>query len=151
MYRWVRRLLATGLGLVAAGAVSIGCTGSNVGDPCTPESVPEGGFEASEAYVETSSVQCRTRVCLWYKLEGDPNKIVGTDSCDDPTSGECVTEEDLDQHAFCTCRCDAPDDVDSPTCSCPSGFTCEELVTVTEAGQGVRGSYCVKDEALDGV
>lgn len=151
MHRWVRRLLATGWGLMVA--LSVGCTGSNVGDPCTPESVPPGGFDEREAYVETSSVQCRTRVCLWYFLSGSPNNIAEETGCtpgglEDADEG-CVTQADIDERVFCTCRCGAPDGVNTPTCDCPDNFACEEIVTVEGAGQGVRGSYCVPKSLVD--
>ena len=51
------------------------CTGSPVGDPCIPESIPAGGFDAQEVYLETSSVQCRTRVCMVYRLQGNPELV----------------------------------------------------------------------------
>lgn len=97
-----------------------------------------GGFNSSEAYVETSSVQCRTRVCLVYGLQGYP-----PDKC--PAGGTCATDGEVADSVYCTCRCGVPEGVNAPTCDCPSGFTCQELVTVAEAGQGVIGSYCVKN------
>ena len=46
------------------------CGAPAVGDPCLPEQVPDDGFEISEAYIESSSVQCQTRVCMVWKLQG---------------------------------------------------------------------------------
>lgn len=151
MHRWVRRLLVTGWGAIVVVALAAGCTGSNVGDPCTPESVPQDGFQEGEAYVETSSVQCRTRVCLVEEdFAGDPTNVAELTGCDpagtDPADEGCVTQAEVDENIFCSCRCDTPPGVDQPTCDCPGGFECQELVTVQGAGTGVRGSYCVKTE-----
>jgi hypothetical protein len=53
---------------------AVGCKpGTGVGDPCDPESVPGGGFDRQEVYLETSSVQCRTRVCMVYEIAGLPD------------------------------------------------------------------------------
>jgi len=113
-----------------------------VGDPCDPENVPTGGFNASEAYLETSSVQCRTRVCMVYHLAGDTSDP----SCDPTTDPNCPSPTDVEARVYCTCRCDAPADSNTPTCSCPGGFSCAEVLQL--GGSGIRGSYCVKDETL---
>jgi hypothetical protein len=138
------RLFGTGLGVMIAGALSFGCSASYVGDPCIPDNVPEGGFNEADVYVETSSVQCRTRVCLVYEFEGDPTNV--REDCE-TGAPDCATEAAVDQGIYCSCRCAVPDDVtvNLPLCECPSGFSCEEIVTVQSAGPGVRGSYCVKD------
>jgi hypothetical protein len=137
-------------------AVSAGCTGSPIGDPCVPENIPADdtdgdmipdGFDSREIYIETSSVQCRTRTCMVYQLEGNPEKISSSDpainSCPagDPT---CVTQEQLNNQVFCSCRCSVPagGQANTPLCACGSGFTCvDELVTT--GGAGVVGGYCV--------
>lgn len=119
----------------------VGCKSSSVGDPCTPEEIPEGGFNSAEAYLETSSVQCRTRVCLVYKLGGDPSQVIEEGTCEE--EGVCVNADELEQQVTCSCRCDAPEG--QPTCDCPGGFVCTEILDL--GGQGVRGSYCVSEEA----
>ena len=68
--RAIRQLIL----MISIPAMLVGCRASGVGDPCAPEVVPEGGFNMAEAYLETSSVQCRTRVCMVYQLEGDPSE-----------------------------------------------------------------------------
>ena len=111
------------LGLVLA--VSAGCA-TGVGDPCTPEVIPDDGFKNSEAYIETSSVQCQTRVCGVFKYQGDPRH-------DDPRQ--------VEKKIYCTCRCEAPDPRFG-TCDCPDGFECQEVLDL--GGPGIRGSYCVR-------
>jgi len=120
--------------------VGAGCASSAVGDPCVPEQVPEGGFLASETYLETSSVQCATRVCLVRGLEGDPNQICEGTPEDSP---ECVTPSEIERSVYCSCRCGAPEGSSIPTCGCPGGFLCEEILET--GGDGLRGSYCIRD------
>lgn len=121
------------------------CSESAVGDPCSPEQVPVGGFLASETYLETSSVQCATRVCLVRGLMGDPNNLQE----DDCPRGEatCVPENEVERNVYCSCRCGAPSGATGQTCSCPSGFICEEVLET--GGPGIVGSYCIRDPALD--
>ena len=137
-----RKLLEL-MGFVAIAAlwlVAAGCAGSAVGDPCVPERVPEGGFLASETYLETSSVQCVTRLCLVRELAGDPNNV--EPEC--PGGVEtCVSPDDVERSVYCSCRCGAPEGSSVPTCGCPGGFTCEEILET--GGDGLRGSYCVRD------
>ena len=122
-----------------------GCASSAVGDPCVPEAVPEGGFLASETYLETSSVQCATRVCLVRGLMGDPNNIQE----DDCPQGDatCVPASEVERSVYCSCRCGAPAESGLPTCGCPGGFICEEVLET--GGDGLRGSYCVRDPLLE--
>src|SRR4030095_507999 len=82
--------------------VAVGCEAEGVGDPCEPEVVPEGGFRQEEAYLETSSVQCRTRICMVYKLGGDPRE-----GCD-PKTTTCADQAQIAEKVYCTCRCGAP-------------------------------------------
>lgn len=110
-----------------------------VGDPCIPAQVPEGGFVASVTYLETSSEQCATRVCLVRELAGDPNNLQEHDCpLGDAT---CVSASEVERSIYCSCRCDAEDAV--PTCDCPSGFMCEDI---SQMGAGRRLGYCVRDD-----
>jgi len=119
-------LWAAALSVLALTAV--GCdSGIGVGDPCDPESVPGGGFDPQEVYLETSSVQCRTRVCMVYEIDGLPED-----------------SEENQENVYCTCRCDAPEGSNTPTCNCPGGFTCETILE--QGGTGIQGGYCVKVE-----
>jgi hypothetical protein len=128
-----------------------GCSSSAVGDPCVPEKVYDSGFLASETYLETSSVQCATRVCLVRGLDGDPSNLQPECPKDDPDGNPadwtCVFESDVERSVYCSCRCGAPAGSGLPTCDCPGGFNCEEVLET--GGDGVRGSYCVRDPLLD--
>jgi hypothetical protein len=144
MHRSLSRVLGVGIAplLVSVTLLSAatGCTGSPIGDPCIPESIPPNGFDNREIYLETSSVQCRTRVCMVYQLDGNPETI-----CDASGLPEgCVTETELDQQVFCSCRCSITEggQANTPLCNCADGFTCIDDI-VTEGGAGVRGGYCV--------
>ncbi|HEX7478005.1 MAG TPA: hypothetical protein VF331_09385 [Polyangiales bacterium] len=101
----------------------------------------------SEAYIESSSVQCETRVCMVYHLTGDPRSgcTPPTGTCDPAKQvcpPSCSNPSDVQKLVYCTCRCDAGNS-NFATCQCPSGFGC---VPVLEQGdQGVRGSYCVRN------
>lgn len=138
---------------LALGAV--GCAPDGVGDPCIPEAIPCGpdpnnpsgpeicGFDESESYIEASSVQCRSRLCVVNKLSGDPTQICQPDG--PSTAANCVRAQDLDERVYCSCRCNVPDDVQGsfPECDCPSGFSCEDILAL--GADGIRGGYCVKD------
>lgn len=124
---------------VVLGALTVaGCSVEAVGDPCTPENVPPGGFLPGEAYLETSSVQCRTRVCIVNDLEGDPTSI-----CEDhdPPPAGCVGRAEYQNSVYCTCRCDGPAGA-ADFCECPEGFACTQVLS--SGGVGIVGSYCVK-------
>ena len=148
----MRGRLLNWMGFVAIallGLAGSGCSNSAVGAPCSPEQVPEGGFLDSETYLETSSVQCATRVCLVRGLDGDPNNLE-EDECPRDVEGEpstCVFESEVERKVYCSCRCGAPAESNVPTCECPGGFICEEVLET--GGDGLRGSYCVRDPLLD--
>ena len=135
------------MGFVAISLLGLGCTDSAVGDPCVPEEVPPGGFGASETYFEVSSVQCATRVCLVRELPGDPNNLQ-EDGCPLGDDGTCVFASDVESSVYCSCRCGAPAGSELPTCACPSGFICEEVLET--GGEGIEGSYCIRDPLLEG-
>lgn len=138
------------------GLLVTACADEGVGDPCIPETIPckpdekgvkRCGFNNTESYIESSSVQCRSRLCIVHKLD---NKTEG-DTPADPTKacGEvygrdqgCVTNEELDQAIFCTCRCGGPAGNKDDFCECPSGFSCQEVLSL--GGDGIRGDYCVR-------
>ena len=131
--------VSAGLGAVCV--VMAGCATPPVGAPCLPEQIPESGFSAKEAYIESSSVQCETRVCLVYQLAGDPR-----DTCEASTTDPeriCAEKSEVAERVYCTCRCDSQGS-GFGECECPSGFSCVEVLS--QGDRGVRGSYCVKSE-----
>jgi hypothetical protein len=117
------------------------CGAPAVGDPCLPEQVPDDGFEISEAYIESSSVQCQTRVCMVWKLQGAP---AGSAPCVNDAT-KCAAQGDVDKKVYCTCRCDAGNSRFAE-CTCPSGYTCTPVLE--QGSEGVRGSYCVLSETV---
>jgi hypothetical protein len=146
--------LYAAVAIVLAATRLTGCASPAVGAPCLPEQVPADGFDESEAYIESSSVQCETRVCMVYKLQGAPT---GTANCvPNPvtcTAGQkncvpqvkCASDDDVAKKVYCTCRCSAPNSKFS-ACSCPGGYSC---APVLEQGSiGVRGSYCVRSDTV---
>ncbi len=106
-------------------AVALGC-GTGVGDPCVPERIPDNGFDETEAYIETSSVQCETRVCGVFEFVGDPRM---------------QDQRLVENGVYCTCRCEAPEE-DIAVCECPADFECKEIFDI--GGSGIQGGYCVK-------
>ncbi len=140
-----------------------GCEVSAVGDPCVPQAIPAGGFREQDIVIETTSVMCRTRVCLVYGFTGDPTHeyVSPTEhTCDldaaadagspgDPLADPlCRTREDIRESVYCSCRCDSTGDTNVPLCDCPSGFSCVALQE--GGGAGVEGSYCVRGRVRDG-
>lgn len=130
---------------IALLVVASACTASPIGDPCIPETIPAGGFDAREVYIETSSVQCRTRVCMVYRLLGDPSVV-----CDDMGQpAGCLQRDVVNNQVFCSCRCSGPPDADTntPLCNCGHGYRCleddEPGYVGTTGGIGVQGGYCV--------
>lgn len=128
--------------LVALGAS--GCQTSGVGEPCVPQAIPADGYKLDEIVIETTSVSCRTRVCLVDgTFAGNPANVCDENGQSD--SGiDCEPAGEIRDSIYCSCRCDAPANLDVPTCSCPGGFTCQEL---SQGGSdSTAGSYCVRSE-----
>jgi hypothetical protein len=136
---------------IALAIGAVGCTDEGVGDPCIPETIPcstDGkscGYKRSESYIEATSVQCRTRLCIVHQLDNQSETIpsdprVTCDSKGDPEG--CVPEEELLNKVYCTCRCDGPK-TSLEFCDCPDGFDCEPILNL--GGPGIQGSYCVRE------
>ena len=117
-----------------------GCGTPAVGAPCLPEQIPDNGFDPREAYIESSSVQCETRVCMVYKLEGDPQE-----GCAPSPTKKCPTPAEVERSIYCTCRCDSGS-TGFAECECPDGFSCVEVLN--KGGPGVRGGYCVRSNSV---
>ena len=136
VFRSIAAFLGQGAAAVTLAAAVSACAPSGVGDPCTPENIPSDGFDRREAYVETGSVQCRTRVCLVYQYDGDPTRCEREDCTQDEV-------QEIEDGVFCSCRCKAP--AGQPTCECPEGFICtEDYIVNSSSVPGTQGSYCVR-------
>ena len=128
------------------------CSTPAVGAPCLPEQVPETGFDDREAYIESSSVQCETRVCIVFRLTGDPRPGCVAKPADmncDPTKTtncdpgiKCSDPAEIEERVYCSCRCNSSD-TGFAECECPDGFSCVDLLE--QGGPGVRGGYCVRN------
>jgi len=134
--------------IAALGAV--GCADEGVGDPCIPEAIPcnsmgaNCGYKNNEAYIEASSVQCKSRLCIVYKLNNNtqgtkPSDPRVTCDADDPVEG-CVSDDNLLKSVYCTIRCKKNDD-------CPSGYTCDPVLNL--GGPGITGNYCVNEKVAN--
>lgn len=97
------------------------CAPTGVGDPCEPEVQPD-EWASGEIALETSSLQCRTRICMHYN---------GNDFC----TKRCDSDADCNA----TGVEEGPGDGDQP-----SAF-CEAEVTV--GSPGMLGLYCVPNRA----
>lgn len=139
--RPVKRLLSL---LACSAALMLGCGGDGVGDPCAPQrpmnqpctlqgdAGSSGCFDGREVYIETQSLQCRSRICLVYNYSETSGRDPGTRA----------------SRVYCTCRCGVPPALQSSTeqsvlCTCPDGFTCTSLAG-DQYNPGVQGSYCVR-------
>lgn len=105
----------------------------SVGEFCVPGKFAPGGFSASEVFLETVSAVCESRMCLVYRLMGDPTPGC-TENCADPAEAA--------RRSRCSCRCDGPGP--GPFCTCPSGMRCAEVFT--SGGPEIVGSYCIDAE-----
>ncbi len=128
------------------------CGNSDVGAFCVPEIITPGGFDKTEAYVETNSGSCDTRICGVFFLDGDPSpdcKDGDLDFMCADLSEDCrqADQKCAAKRAHCTCRCDAPEDSGASTCKCPGGYSCERILEV--GGPGIEGSYCVREGLMD--
>src|SRR5687767_13309616 len=145
------------IGLAFLGLAAVACADEGVGDPCTPETIPRKtgpagepifGFEKSESYIESSSVQCRSRLCIVYQLDNRTNGADPADPrriCTAPnTPPGCVPPEERSRSVYCTGKCGGPKTAEQ--CECPDGFECKEIRTL--GGDGIRGSYCVKPKPV---
>ena len=149
----IRIAHAVGLTL---GLGAIGCADEGIGDPCIPETIPcaaDGtgcGYKNTESYLEASSVQCRSRLCIVYKLDNGTSGMVPSDPrllCtgkNDKTG--CLTNKELLDSVYCTCRCGSGGaSTNQELCSCSSGFECRPVLTL--GGPGIVGDYCVRTSA----
>ncbi len=141
--------LASLVGVVAIGLLGVtGCATEVVGDPCAPgrpmnqpcspgrDGGSAGCFLGTEIYIETQSLECRSRICLVYRYPE------ATDS-----NGAARPK-----HVYCTCRCGVPPSLAATTessvlCTCPESFSCVSIAG-EQYNEGVRGSYCVRTSTV---
>jgi hypothetical protein len=119
-------------------------------DPCVSvtQQVPiEDGLEywLSCSSAETAGDERARQACMTPQPEdGWPESTVyleaGSDACG---AGACLT---IEQRSYCSCRCDAPAGDPGSLCDCKEGFSC--VPTLFDAPPGLRGSYCVRDDAF---
>ncbi|MBW2465579.1 MAG: hypothetical protein JRH11_28295, partial [Deltaproteobacteria bacterium] len=116
------RTIGPALWAAAALSMMLGCEASGIGDPCVPGAIPVDGYVGTEAYLETSSVECATRVCIVYQLDGVPFGEAGCETTSDAAANPaCASAEETEARAHCTCRCDAPPESTGDLCDCPEG------------------------------
>ncbi len=108
--------------IAAMVAAIAACAPTGVGDPCEPEVQPEGGFQPGETVLETSSLQCRTRICMYYN---------DTSFC----TRRCETDEDCNADWYE----EGPGDGDNPSAYCEA--------EVTVGSPAMLGTYCVPSRA----
>ena len=134
--RCARRPAAVDAGGTDAGTATDGAATdaalTPTGEACVVSSVPMGGFDTREIYLEVSPSCGGT--CMVYQLDGDPSPGCAGADCADPM--------EIADRVFCTCRCGGPDP-SLDYCACPSTMTCVPDV-VTTGGAGIVGDYCVR-------
>lgn len=141
--------LASLVGVVAIGLLgATGCATEVVGDPCAPgrpmnqpcspgrDGGSAGCFLGTEIYIETQSLECRSRICLVYRYPEETDR----------------TGAERPKHVYCTCRCGVPPSLAATTessvlCTCPESFSCVSIAG-EQYNEGVRGSYCVRTNTV---
>ena len=117
-----------------------GAAASRAGMTCEVVSVPPGGFDAREIYLEYAGTACGGEMCMVYQLDGDPRS-----SC---MPADCAGPAEIDARMFCTCRCSGTDP-GAEYCDCPADMTCVPNV-VSTGGADLMGGYCVRSAIAGG-
>lgn len=135
-----QHLLRSGpAGLVAVAALialPTACETGGVGDPCTPEQEYVAhftGFDIAEAYVESRSFPCATRICLVNHFQGRISCPLGQSAadmraCDGPDDTSCGDGIECTAAETFTPPCDPCDPSQDSACSPvarPPGLTCD--------------------------
>lgn len=113
------------------------CQPAGVGDPCDPISCPSPppenlsewlrcDWEKTEIYLEGRSLQCRTRVCMVFRVDKNYQ---------DPVL------EDI-QGPYCTRPCGPGATYEE----CPAGYCCMQIITAGDSQ--AAGRYCVKKDDI---
>jgi hypothetical protein len=129
--------------------VSYGCA---YFDPsCVPSaSAPCAGLPTS--YLCHASGACQSATATPAQNEGKACCVPGTDTpVGVSVCGQCDTasQRDAEQAVYCSCRCAVadgdPPEPDFDFCTCPTGFTCDEIrPDLHLGGDQLTGKYCVK-------
>lgn len=109
-------------------------TPDDIGAVCDAHVTPSGGFRAGHDYVDVRSEQCSTGVCLVNALNAPV-----ADTCTDPD--DCTPM--LDDHVYCSCRCDPKGDTSRARCTCPAEYECQEVLSPAAPAE-IAGGYCVR-------
>ncbi|MEM9068745.1 MAG: hypothetical protein AAGE52_09570 [Myxococcota bacterium] len=147
------------LALVVAGCGN-GSTDTHA--TCVPESVPLDGFPGGDLFLETSSVQCPSSICVIDQRDADSAlQISGSrEACEQANErrirraeedGEDVGELDdceplpsIADRVHCSCRCSLPGgETDETTCACGEGFVCVDDA-FTSGSDEIQGGYCLR-------
>ena len=117
------------------------CQPGGVGDPCDPVSCPAPlddslswlrcDWLSTEIYLEGRSLQCRTRVCMVFRVDSDYQ---------DPT--EIMGLPESPRAPYCTRPCGAGTTYED----CPPDYCCMKIITAGESS--ATGNYCVRKEDL---
>jgi hypothetical protein len=115
------------------------CQPGGVGDPCDPISCPSPDpdnsppgwlrcdWEEEEIYLEGRSLQCRTRVCMVFRIDKNYQDPLLTSEIQGP---------------YCTRPCGPGATYEE----CPAGYCCMSVVTSGESQ--AAGFYCVEKDDL---
>ena len=79
------------------------------------------------------------------KITGSPDPL----NKDKAKVAASCTDRTADKAVYCSCRCaniDNKTDDGANYCTCPDGFSCEQLVTsIGQGDTGLTGAYCIKN------
>jgi hypothetical protein len=159
-------------GTVASGATSAARVGTRC-VPSPELSASFADFQVNEITVDEGNAACGGAVCLVNHFRGRTTCPYGQDASgnpppgfgsactvpgagtpvqpNDPVAGDTVLPQCLDRRAadtvYCSCRCAnvaGRTDDGASYCSCPSGYSCSQVVPAIAAGDPRSGGYCIK-------
>jgi hypothetical protein len=145
-----------------------GTSSAPIGTACTPSqelSVTFAGFDYHEVTLDENNAACGGDVCLVNHFQGltscpygqkqDAGAAPGActvPGSDAPVTGQEVQPECVDRQAsaavVCSCRCanTAGKTNDGAIyCTCPSDYSCTQVVPAAQSGDPRAGAYCIKN------